>query len=126
MRTIPIGIYATSDVIPTDWPNNVWLIDANTPGLLPLLTTDVSNLKPTIVTTELKSEAAIEAADKSVSSEVALVIMNPYEAEAIIRFTATMYLNGLSSKGDTLIDTAASLNLVSKEFGMINGFYEDC
>ncbi len=31
----------------------------------------------------------------------------------------------MSLKSDTLIDTAASLNFVSKEFVMANGFYKD-
>ena len=29
-------------------------------------------------------------------------------------------------KADNLIDTASSLNFVSKEFVMANGFYKDC
>jgi hypothetical protein len=52
--------------------------------------------------------------------------MNPYEAESLMRFTASVSCNGLSSKADTLIDTAASLNFVSKDFVMTNGFYKDC
>ena len=52
--------------------------------------------------------------------------MNPYDAKALMRFNATVVLNGLSNKADTLIDTAASLKFVSKEFAMANGFYKDC
>ena len=52
--------------------------------------------------------------------------MNPYEVESLMRFTALVSCNGLSPKADTLIDTAASLNFVSKGFVMTNGFYTDC
>jgi hypothetical protein len=37
-----------------------------------------------------------------------------------------MSYNGLSSKADTLIDTAASLYFGSKDFVVTNGFYKDC
>ena len=47
-----------------------------------------------------------------------------YEVEALMRFTATVSYNGLSSKADTLIDTAASLNFVSKHFVETNGLYK--
>jgi hypothetical protein len=52
--------------------------------------------------------------------------MDPYEAEALMRFTAAVFYNGLSSKAYTLIDTAASLNFVSKNFVVTNGLYKDC
>ena len=52
--------------------------------------------------------------------------MNPYVAEALMRFSAYVSYNGLSSKADTLIDTAASLNFVSKDIVVTNGFYKDC
>ena len=55
-----------------------------------------------------------------------MVVMDPYEAEALMRFNATVVLNGLSAKADTRIDTAASLNFVRKEFVVANGFYKDC
>ena len=55
-----------------------------------------------------------------------MVVMDSYEAKAVMRFNATVFLNGLSAKADTLIDTKASLNFVSKEFVMANGFYKDC
>jgi hypothetical protein len=102
------------------------LIDANTPVLSPLLTTNANTLKPNIVRIESKPEAAIETADKNLSTTIALVIVNPYEAEALMRFTATVSYNGLSSKANTLIDTAASLNFLSKDFVVTTGFYTDC
>ena len=52
--------------------------------------------------------------------------MDPYEAEALMRFTASVSYNGISSKSDTLIDTSASLDFVSKDFVVTNGFYKDC
>jgi hypothetical protein len=73
------------------------LIDANTPVLSPLLATNVSNLKPSIVKIESELKAAIETADENLSITIALVIMDPYEAEALMRFTAVVTYNGLSS-----------------------------
>ena len=92
----------------------------------PLLTTHVSNLKPNIVRVESKLEAAIETGDENLSTTTALVIMNPYEDEYLMRFTAYVSYNGLSSKVDTLIDTTASLNFVTKDFVVTYGFYKDC
>jgi hypothetical protein len=126
MRTSPTGTYVPSDLLPSFWPVNFWLVDANTPVLSPLLTINVNNLKPSIVETESKFEAAIETSDESLPTAAALAIMNPYEAEALMRFIASVSYDGLSSKADTLIDTAASLNFVSKDFVVTNGFYKDC
>ncbi len=64
--------------------------------------------------------------DESLSTTTTLVIMDPYQLEALMRFTATISYKELSSKADTLIDTAASLNFVNKEFVFANGFYKDC
>ncbi len=63
--------------------------------------------------------------DENLSTTTALVIMNPYEAEAHMRFNASVSYNGLSSEVDALIDTATSLNFVSKDFVVTNGFYKD-
>ena len=52
--------------------------------------------------------------------------MGPYEAKALMRFNATDVFYRLSAKADTLIDMATSLNFVSKEFVVANGFYEYC
>ncbi len=52
--------------------------------------------------------------------------MDSYQAEALMRFTPTVSYKELSSKANTLIEIAASLNFVSKEFVMANGFYKDC
>jgi hypothetical protein len=54
--------------------------------------------------------------DENLSTSFALISMNPYEVEALMQFTASSSYNGLSSMADTLIDTAASLNFVSKDF----------
>jgi hypothetical protein len=127
MRTSPTCTYFPSDLLLSLWPVNFWLIDASTPVLSPLLTTNVNNLKPSIVETESELEAAIETAnDNDLPTSTALVIMNPYEAEALMRFTTFVSYDGLSSKADALIDTAASLNFVSKDFVISNGFYKGC
>ena len=90
------------------------------------MNTSVSTLKPTIVTTQLEANESIKAANKYLSPATAMVVMDPYETEAIMRFNATVVLNGLSAKADTLIDTTASLNFLSKQFVVANGFYKDC
>ena len=107
MRTSPTGTYDPPDLIPSTWSIIFWLIDVNTPVLSPLLTTNVGNLKPNIVRVKLEPEAAIKAVDENISTTSALVIVNLYEAEVVIRFTASVSYNGLSSTADTLIDTAA-------------------
>ena len=90
------------------------------------MNTSVGTLKPNIVTTQLEANATIEAANKYYSATLAMVVMNPYEVEALMRFDATLSLNGLSTKADTHIDTATSLNFVSKVFVMASGLYKDC
>ena len=55
-----------------------------------------------------------------------MVIMNPVEKVSLVRFTAVVSQESISSKADTLIDTAASLNFVSKRFLNANGFYKYC
>jgi hypothetical protein len=75
-------------------------------------------------TNELESEAVTEAADKYLSAITALVVMNPSEKKSLMRFTAVMSQENLTSKADTLIDTAISLNFVSKKFLNANGFYK--
>ena len=125
LRTSPTSTYDPSDLFPSIWPINFCFIDANTPALSPLLTTNVGNLKP-IVKIESKPEAAIEIVDEHLSTTTALVTMNPYEVEARMRFTAFVSYNCLSSKADTLIHKADSLNFVSKDFVVTNGFYKNC
>ena len=72
MRTTPTCTYDPPDLIPTAWPINFWFIYTNTPVLSPLLITNVSNIKHAIVTTELKTEATIEAAYKCLLATSAL------------------------------------------------------
>jgi hypothetical protein len=83
-------------------------------------------LKPCVVTNELNSEVAINLEYESLLKAVYLVLMDSYQAEALMRFTPTVSYKELSSKANTLIEIAASLNFVSKEFVMANGFYKDC
>jgi hypothetical protein len=88
MRTSPTGTYVPSDLLPTIWPVIFWLIDANTLVLSPLLTTNVNNPKPRIVKIEPELEAATQIADENLPTTTALVIMDSYEAEYRMRFTA--------------------------------------
>ena len=43
-----------------------------------------------------------------------------------MRFAAIIYLNGLSSKADSLINTPSSRSFVGNEFVIANDFYKDC
>jgi len=126
MGTTPIGTYELPDIITSAWVVNFWLIDANIHVLSPLTNNSVNTLKPSIVTAQLEANEAIKARNKCLSAAAAMVVMDPYEAKALMRFNATVVLNGLTAKADTLIDTTASLNFVSKEFVTTNGFYKDC
>ncbi len=45
-----------------------------------------------------------------------MVVMDPYEEKAFMRFTVMASLNILSIKANTNIDTTSSLNFVSKDF----------
>ncbi len=85
------------------------------------------NLKPNVVSTELKREATtIETANDYLSSATAMVIMDLYQSGALMRFNASVSYKELSLKEDTFMYTGASLSFVSKEFVMANGFYKDC
>ena len=90
------------------------------------MNTSVNTLKPNFVTTQLEANEAIKVANKYLSTATAMVVMDPYEAEDFMCFNATVFLNGLSAKADILIDTSASLNFVSKEFVLADGFYKVC
>jgi len=68
----------------------------------------------------------MEAPEQYLSITNALVIMDPYEPKALIRFFASVFLNRLSTKADTLIDTTTPLNFASKECVIANGFRKDC
>ena len=116
MRTSPTGTYDPLDLIPSTWIINYCFIDTNTRVLSPIITTNVGVIKPNIVKTNLETNATIEAADTYLSTSTALVIMNAYEPKALMRFTVTLSLNGLSAKANTLIDTTTSHNFVSKDF----------
>jgi hypothetical protein len=87
MMTSPTGTYDPPNRIPTTWPVNFWLIDANAPVLSPLMTTNVINLKSNIVKIKPELEAAIDTADGNLSTTTVLVIMDTYEAEALMRFS---------------------------------------
>jgi hypothetical protein len=114
------------DIITSAWVINYWLIYANTTILSRLMNTSVSILKPSIVTTKLEANAAIEAANKYLLAANTQVVRDPYKKETLMRFNATVVFNGLSAKADTLLVTTTSLNLASKGFLMANGFYKDC
>ena len=95
MRTISTGSYHPLDLITFAWVVNFALIDTNIHMLAPSLTTDGSVLKPILVTVELEPNKAIKAAHIFFSN-TAMVSMDSYEAEAVMRFTASMSYNGLS------------------------------
>ena len=55
-----------------------------------------------------------------------MVILDPYEEEARMRFTASITLYGQSAKAYSRIDTIASPIFVSHEIVMAKCFYTDC
>ena len=56
----------------------------------------------------------------------AFIVMNPLENHSLMRFTVVVSQINTNFKADTLIDTAASLNFVSRKFLNANGFYKNC
>ena len=50
--------------------------------------TSVSTLKPNTVNTLLEANATIEAANAYLSATTAMVVMDPYETKALMRFNA--------------------------------------
>ena len=94
MRTTSTCTYNLPDLITSPWVINDWLINANTLVLSPLMNTSVGALQPIIALAELENDAAIEAADNFFSAAVAMVVIDPYEAATLMRFNATVFLNG--------------------------------
>ena len=96
MRTTPTCTYKHPDIITSAWVINFWLIDATKLALSPLMNnTSVNTLKPNILASQLEANTTIEAANKYFSATIVMVVMDPYEAEALMRFNATFFLNRL-------------------------------
>jgi hypothetical protein len=83
------------------------------------------DLKANIVTTQLEANAFIEATNKYLSVAIGMVVIDPYEAKALMHFNAILFLNELSSKQHSLIDTTISFNFMGKELFMANCLYKD-
>ncbi len=123
MRPTTTDSYDPLDVIKSIWVINYWVIDvdppimATTPAIVKAPETiaaqSETGLPTDSPTNELESESAIEAAYKYSSAAVALGVMNPSEKKSLMRFTASVSQENLTSKAGTFIDTAASLNFVS-------------
>ena len=86
----------------------------------------IDNIPTDTLTNGMEPYEAIDAAAKYLSLATALVGMNPLETHSLMRFTDAVSQENKTSKADTLIDTAASLNFVSKKFLNANGFYKYC
>ena len=80
------------DIITSARVINYWLIYANTTILSRLMNTSVSILKPSIVTTKLEANAAIEAANKYLLAANTQVVRDPYKKETLMRFNSTVVL----------------------------------
>ena len=91
-----------------------------------MISTYVGVLKPNIVTSKSETNAAIEVAGKYFFAATTMVIMDPCKPEALMRLAASVSLNGLSTKADTLVKTTSSPDFDGKEFVMANSFYKDC
>jgi hypothetical protein len=101
---------------------------AQTPSIVPAT---VAPMVPIINDTHvgnsidnMEPEAAIEAPDKYLTPTVALFVMNRLENRYLMRFTDVVSQENQTSKADPLIDTATSLNFVSKNFFNTNRFYK--
>ena len=112
MRTTSIGAYGPLDRITYTQDMNHRLYDVNTSLLSSSIDTNVSVIKPDIVTTMLEPNITIKATDRYVPTTVAITVINPYETKALMRFAASVSYDGLSSKANTNIDISASLNFV--------------
>ena len=84
IRTRSSCTYNPLDRITSAWVTNCWLIGASTHVLSPSIATNVSVIKPNIVTTELEPSVAIQATYTYLSEASAMEIMDPYEAEALV------------------------------------------
>ncbi len=120
MRPTTIGSYNSLDVINSIWVIKFWVIGPDThimeatPAILaaPKMTPaqNIDDLPTDTSTNGMESETTIEAADKYVSIASALVVMDPLENQSLMRLSDMVSRETLTSKADTLIDTAASLN----------------
>jgi len=128
IRPTITGGYYPHNFIKSIWIINYRVIDADTPIIAPSptivsTTTTFINAIPIDNSIEnTKSEATIEAVYRYLSATIALVVMNPLENHSRMRFTQEI----LTSKANTLIDTATSLNFMSKKLLNANEFYKYC
>ena len=91
MRTSPTCTYDPPDLNISAWITNFWLIDANTRVFSPQLTSNIGVIKPNSNIAILETNVTIEAEDKKLSASIALVIMDPYEPQALMRFIASTF-----------------------------------
>ena len=91
MRTTPTCTYGPPDLITPAWVINYQFIYANTHVLSPLMNTSVGTLKPNIATVQLEANSAIEAANKYLLATTGMVVIDIYQAKALMHFNATMY-----------------------------------
>ena len=155
IRTIPAktaGIFTKSPesdgsvrepVAPAPWPINFWGVDENTPILSkssnsssepePEATVDSQDVAgdenqpnekdpDNIMANTMDDEAARNAAAQWLPTASACVIMDPNEPEPLMRVETRFEDIDVSA----LIDSAATLNFVSKEFVDAHGLQKNC
>jgi len=66
----------------------------------------------------------MKAVDKYLTAATILVVMNPLENHSLMQIIVVVSQENLTSKANTLIDTAAILNFVSKHFLNVDSFYK--
>ena len=111
MRPMITGSYDPPNLIKSIWIINYWAIDVDTPILTPTPTIVKDTTTPSApiindipignFANEMESEAVIEANDNYLSAISPLVVINPSEKHSLMRFTAVVSQENLTSKADS-------------------------
>jgi hypothetical protein len=130
MRPSITGSYGPTEFIKSIFVINYWVIDNDIPILTP--TPTIVLVAPTLpiinyipidnYIESMVSKAPIESVNTYLSATTPLVVTSPLENHSLVRFTIAVSQENITSKTDTLIDTATSLTFMSKNFLNANGF----
>jgi len=116
----PLGII--HNLVKVPWPTNNWVIDKDTP--MKVSSTSVQSVSSAIDITNSTNESDI--ASQWLPSAAVLTIMDPNEPEPLMKLPIFIEYDSLRYDTSVLIDSATTLNFVSKEFLIRNGFVGKC